>query len=129
MTYSVLVVDDEPNIVLSLEFLMTQMGLDVRVAKDGESALEEIGRLPPDLVLLDVMLPKCDGYEVCRKIRADPRLNRIKVVMLTAKGRDAEREKGLAAGADDYITKPFSTREINERVNLYLGEKSATCTK
>lgn len=128
MTYSVLVVDDEPNIVLSLEFLMTQLGLDVRVAGDGLSALEEIGREVPDLVLLDVMLPKCDGYEVCRKIRADPMFDKIKVVMLTAKGRDAEREKGLAAGADDYITKPFSTREVNDRVKLYLEEKTAACS-
>lgn len=128
MTYSVLVVDDEPNIVLSLEFLMTQLGLDVRVASDGESALDEIGRKIPDLILLDVMLPKCDGYEVCRKIRANPNLNKIKVVMLTAKGRDAERAKGLAAGADDYITKPFSTREVNERIKTYLEEKSAPCS-
>ena len=128
MTYSVLVVDDEPNIVLSLEFLMTQLGLDVRVAGDGLSALEEIGREVPDLVLLDVMLPKCDGYEVCRKIRADPMFDKVKVVMLTAKGRDAEREKGLAAGADDYITKPFSTREVNDRVKLYLEEKTAACS-
>lgn len=128
MTYSVLVVDDEPNIVLSLEFLMTQLGLDVRVAGDGLSALEEIGRDVPDLVLLDVMLPKCDGYEVCRKIRENPAFDKVKVVMLTAKGRDAEREKGLAAGADDYITKPFSTREVNDRVKLYLEEKTAACS-
>lgn len=127
MTYSVLVVDDEPNIVLSLEFLMTQMGLDVSIARDGEAALEEIARNTPDLVLLDVMLPKCDGFEVCRKIRADPALDGVKVVMLTAKGREAERTKGLEVGADDYITKPFSTRDINERVRLYLKEKNATC--
>ncbi len=128
MTYSVLVVDDEPNILLSLEFLMKQMGHEVRVADDGETALAEIQRKVPDLVLLDVMLPKCDGYEVCRKIRENPGLNNVKVVMLTAKGRDAEREKGLEAGADDYITKPFSTREVNERVKLYLEEKNARCT-
>lgn len=127
MTYSVLVVDDEPNIVLSLKFLMAQMGLEVRVAQDGEAALEEIARATPDLILLDVMLPKCDGYEVCRRVRADPALNATKVVMLTAKGRDAEREKGLAVGADDYITKPFSTREVNDRVRLYMEEKNAAC--
>ena len=128
MNYSVLVVDDEPNIVLSLEFLMAQMGLDVRVARDGDAALDEIARRAPDLVLLDVMLPKRDGYEVCRKIRSNPALSAMKVVMLTAKGRDTEREKGFAVGADDYITKPFSTREVNDRVRLYLEEKSATCS-
>ncbi|WP_282609964.1 response regulator transcription factor [Pelagibius sp. Alg239-R121] len=128
MTYSVLVVDDEPNIVLSLEFLMAQLGLEVAVAHDGEAALEEIARKAPDLVLLDVMLPKCDGYEVCRKIRTNPTLKDTKVVMLTAKGRDTERERGFAAGADDYITKPFSTREVNERVRLYLNEKNASCS-
>ncbi|TQV78412.1 response regulator transcription factor [Denitrobaculum tricleocarpae] len=128
MTYSVLVVDDEPNILLSLEFLMTQMGLDVRVASDGETALDAIGQRVPDLVLLDVMLPKCDGYQVCRKIRANPKLDQVKVVMLTAKGKDAEREKGLDAGADDYIIKPFSNREVNDRVKLYLEEKSPACS-
>lgn len=128
MTYSVLVVDDEPNILLSLEFLMTQMGLDVRVASDGETALDAIGQKVPDLVLLDVMLPKCDGYQVCRKIRANPKLDQVKVVMLTAKGKDAERKKGLEAGADDYITKPFSNREVNDRVKLYLEEKSPACS-
>ncbi len=128
MSYSVLVVDDEPNIVLSLEFLMAQMGLEVRVAQDGEAALAEIARATPDLILLDVMLPKCDGYEVCRRVRADPALDATKVVMLTAKGRDAEREKGLAVGADDYITKPFSTRDVNDRVRMYLEEKNAACS-
>ncbi len=128
MTYSVLVVDDEPNILLSLEFLMTQMGLDVRVASDGETALDAIGQEVPDLVLLDVMLPKCDGYQVCRKIRANPKLDQVKVVMLTAKGKDAEREKGLEAGADDYIIKPFSNREVSDRVKLYLEEKSPACS-
>lgn len=128
MSYSVLVVDDEPNIVLSLEFLMAQMGLEVRVAQDGEAALAEIARATPDLILLDVMLPKCDGYEVCRRVRADPALDATKVVMLTAKGRDAEREKGLAVGADDYITKPFSTRDVKDRVRMYLEEKNAACS-
>ncbi len=128
MTYSVLVVDDEPNIVLSLEFLIAQMGLQVRVAQDGEAALAEIAQSAPDLILLDVMLPKCDGYEVCRRVRANPALDTTKVVMLTAKGRDAERERGLAVGADDYITKPFSTREVNDRIRLYLEEKNAACS-
>lgn len=128
MSYSVLVVDDEPNIVLSLKFLMAQMGLAVRVAQDGEAALEEVARERPDLILLDVMLPKCDGYEVCRKVKANPALSATRVVMLTAKGQDAEREKGLAAGADDYITKPFSNREVNDRVRFYMEEKNAACS-
>jgi len=120
MTKSVLIVDDEPNIVLSLEFLMEQAGYGVRVAHDGEAALAMINESPPDLVLLDVMIPKRDGYDVCQTIRADPDLNGMRVVMLTAKGREAEQEKGLALGADDYITKPFSTRKLAELVKKLL---------
>ncbi len=121
MTRSVLVVDDEPNIVLSLEFLIEQAGYEVRVARDGESALRAIEESVPDLVLLDVMIPKRDGYDVCRTIRANPEWNGIRIIMLTAKGRDVEREKGIALGADDYITKPFSTRQVVERVNRFLA--------
>lgn len=121
MTRSVLVVDDESNIVLSLEFLMKQAGFDVRVARDGEAALSEVSKSPPDLILLDVMMPKRDGYDVCQTIRANPDWKNVRIIMLTAKGRDIEREKGLAMGADDYITKPFSTREVVERVKHYLA--------
>ena len=121
MSRSVLVVDDEPNIVLSLEFLMKQANYDVRIARDGEAALAEIEQSPPDLVLLDVMMPKRDGFDVCQAVRANPALKDVRIIMLTAKGRDIEREKGLALGADDYITKPFSTREVLERVRTYLG--------
>lgn len=121
MKRSVLVVDDEPNIVLSLEFLMKQAGYEVRVARDGEAALQAIEDRAPDLVLLDVMLPKRDGYDVCQAIRAEPRWNGVRILMLTARGREVEREKGLALGADDYITKPFSTREVVERVKHYLS--------
>ena len=122
MTRSVLVVDDEPNIVLSLEFLMKQANYEVRVARDGEAALAEIEQSPPDLVLLDVMMPKRDGFDVCQAVRANPALKDVRIIMLTAKGRDIEREKGLALGADDYITKPFSTREVLDRVKTYLEE-------
>ena len=122
MTRSVLVVDDEPNIVLSLEFLMKQANYEVRVARDGEAALAEIEQAPPDLVLLDVMMPKRDGFDVCQAVRANPALKDVRIIMLTAKGRDIEREKGLALGADDYITKPFSTREVLDRVKTYLDE-------
>jgi two-component system alkaline phosphatase synthesis response regulator PhoP len=121
MTRSVLVVDDEPNIVLSLEFLMKQLKLDVRVAVDGEEALDEIGKKVPDLVLLDVMMPKRDGYSVCRAVRANAAWDGVKIIMLTAKGRDEERDKGIAAGADDYIIKPFSTRDVTDRVKKVLA--------
>jgi DNA-binding response OmpR family regulator len=113
---SVLIVDDEPNIVLSLQFLMRKAGFDVRTARDGEEALAEIARQAPDLVLLDVMMPKRDGFDVCQTVRANPAWQGIRIVLLTAKGRDIEREKGLALGADDYVTKPFSTRDVLERV-------------
>jgi DNA-binding response OmpR family regulator len=121
MAASVLVVDDEPNIVLSLEFLMRQAGYDVRVARDGDAALAAIAAQVPDLVLLDVMMPGRDGYEVCQAIRANPACDRTRVVMLTARSRDVEREKGLALGADDYVTKPFSTRVLVERVGALLA--------
>jgi len=123
MARSVLVVDDEPNIVLSLEFLMRQAGYDVRVARDGEAALEAVQAAPPELILLDVMMPKRDGFDVCQAIRANPDWNDVKIVLLTAKGRDIEREKGMALGADDYITKPFSTREVVQRVKQLLADR------
>lgn len=116
MTKSVLVVDDEPNIVLSLEFLLKQAGFDVRVARDGDAALAAVQELPPDLILLDVMTPGRDGYEVCQTIRANPAWKNIRIIMLTAKSREVEQEKGLALGADDYVTKPFSTRDLVEKV-------------
>src|SRR6266511_461326 len=116
MGRSVLIVDDEPNIVRSLEFLMTKAGYEVRVARDGEQALDEIAKDQPDLILLDAMMPKRNGFDVCQTIRANPDWSRVRILMLTAKGRDVERDKGLALGADDYITKPFSTREVVDRV-------------
>lgn len=122
MANKILVVDDEPNIVLSLEFLMRQAGFQVRTASDGEAALAAITAEPPDLVLLDVMMPRKNGYEVCQAIRANPEWARLRIIMLTAKGREVEREKGLALGADDYITKPFSTQEVVERVRELLAE-------
>ncbi len=121
MAHSVLVVDDEPNIVLSLEFLLRQVGYDVRVARDGEQALDSIRQSKPGLVLLDVMMPKRDGYDVCQTIRANPDWADVRIIMLTAKGRDVEREKGLALGADEYVTKPFSTRDVVEKVRQFLG--------
>jgi len=121
MPASVLVVDDEASIVLSLEFLMRQAGFRVRVANDGEAALAAIAAEPPDLILLDAMMPRRDGFDVCQTVRANPDWSRVRIIMLTAKGRDVERDKGLALGADDYITKPFSTREVVDRVKQLLA--------
>ncbi len=115
MASKVLIVDDEPNIVLSLEFLMQQQGYETCVARDGDEALAEVERFRPDLVLLDVMLPRRDGFEVCQRLRADG-WSDLKILMLTAKGRDVEIEKGLALGADGYVTKPVSTAELVARV-------------
>jgi DNA-binding response OmpR family regulator len=120
MPYHVLIVDDEPNIITALEFLMKKDGYDVGIAKDAEAALRSIEQRRPDLVLLDVMMPKLDGFGLLEKIRANPDLKTVRVILLTAKGRDIEREKGLALGADEYITKPFSTRELSETVRHLL---------
>ncbi|MCK6452048.1 MAG: response regulator [Alphaproteobacteria bacterium] len=124
MARSVLLVDDEPNIVLSLEFLMRQAGYAVRVARDGDAALKAIEEEPPELVLLDVMMPKRDGFDVCQTVRANPAWKDVRIVLLTAKGRDIEREKGMALGADDYITKPFSTREVMQKLRQMLPPES-----
>jgi len=122
MPTEILIVDDEPNIVLSLEYLMQQAGHTVRTARDGEAALAALQESVPDLVLLDVMMPKKDGYEVLQAIRTQPEWKHVKVVMLTAKGREVEREKGLSLGADDYVTKPFATQELVAKVRQVLGE-------
>ncbi len=124
MTRTILVVDDEPNILLSLEFIMKQAGFEVRVARDGNEAIEAFEASIPDLVLLDVMMPNRDGYDVCQTIRANPAWQDVHIIMLTAKGRDIEREKGMALGADDYITKPFSTRQVIARVEQFFEAPS-----
>ncbi len=121
MVKTVLVVEDEPNIVLSLEYVIKKAGYEVRVARDGEEALKAVEEAAPDLILLDVMIPKRDGYDVCQTIRANPAWNDVNIIMLTARGREVEREKGLALGADAYITKPFSTRELTDRLKRVLG--------
>lgn len=122
MAKRVLIVDDERNIVTSLEFLMELNGYQVKVARDGEEALIYVVSFKPDLILLDVMLPIRSGFEVCQKIRENVGLQHIKIVMLTAKGRDIEAAKGLALGADAYITKPFSTKELLAQVRRLLGD-------
>ena len=123
MSASILVVDDEPNIVLSLEFLLKQAGFRVRTVANGEAALAAIAQEPPDLVLLDVMIPGRDGYAVCQEIRSNPAWRDMRIIMLTAKGGDIQREKGLSLGADEYVTKPFSTRELVERVRRMLDRR------
>lgn len=121
MARRILVVEDEPNIVDSLSFLMKKAGFDVLVARDGDAAIRMMESKPADLLLLDVMLPRRDGFDVCRQIRANPAWSEVKIVMLTARGRDLDRRKGLKLGADAYITKPFSTRQILAQVDDLLG--------
>jgi DNA-binding response OmpR family regulator len=121
MTHRILIADDEPNILISLEFLMKREGFDVTVARDGIEALAAIVGQRPDLVLLDVMMPGKTGFEVCQEVRAQDGLKDIRILMLTAKGRDTDVAKGLALGADAYMTKPFSTRELVLKVREMLG--------
>jgi DNA-binding response OmpR family regulator len=117
----VLIADDEPNIVISLEFLMKREGHRVSVARDGDAALQAIRAERPDLVLLDVMMPGKSGFEVCQAVRGDESLAGVKILMLSAKGRDTDLAKGSALGADACRTKPFSTRELADKVRELLG--------
>jgi DNA-binding response OmpR family regulator len=120
MTKKILVADDEPNIVAAVEFLLQRNGYEVHVARNGDEALKLVEEHHPDLVLLDVMMPLRSGYEVCMRMRERPEWQHIKIVMLSAKGRDAEVNKGLATGADLYVTKPFSTRDLIGKINELL---------
>ncbi|HXF65967.1 MAG TPA: response regulator [Burkholderiales bacterium] len=120
MAKRVLIAEDEPNIVISLEFLLKKAGYEVAVARDGEEALRLAGELRPDLIVLDIMLPVVNGFEVCRRIRADGGLGATRILMLTARGRALEAERGLAAGADAYMTKPFATKELIRTVKELL---------
>ena len=121
MSKKILIADDEPNIVAAIEFLLKQRGHDVYTATDGAEALSIVERIVPDLVLLDVMMPQASGYEVCQNIRRRPEWRHIKVIMLSAKGRDVEVTKGMAVGADAYVTKPFSTKDLVAKVQELLG--------
>lgn len=121
MAASVLIVDDEHSIALSMQHLMRREGYDVRVAADGEAALAALADRPADLVLLDLMIPKRDGYDVCQTIRANPAWGQTRIIMVSAKGREVEVEKGMALGADAYLTKPFSTRDLADMVRRMLG--------
>ena len=120
MSKKVLIADDEPNIVAAVEFLLQRNGYEVQVARNGDEALKLVEASNPDLLLLDVMMPVRSGYEVCKRIRENDAWRHIKIIMLSAKGRDAEVTKGLALGADDYVTKPFSTRDLLNRIGKLL---------
>jgi len=120
----VLIVDDEPNIVAALEFLLEKNGYQVQVAANGEEALGQLDAFAPDLVLLDVMVPKVSGYEVCQRMRAQPKWRDIKIVMLSAKGREVEVEKGMSLGADLYVTKPFSSAELVATIGELLSPRT-----
>ena len=120
MTTKILIADDEPNILISLEFLMKREGYEVHLARDGQEALDALRREHPRLVLLDVMMPKKTGFEVCQEVRNDDGIRSTLILMLTAKGRETDIVKGLALGADAYMTKPFSTRELVQKVRSRL---------
>lgn len=121
MDRKILIADDEPNIVAALEFLLQRSGFEVHVASDGDEALRQVERHRPDLVLLDVMMPQRSGYEVCSRMREREDWRHIKIVMLSARGREAEVNRGLSTGADLYVTKPFSTLELVASINGLLG--------
>jgi DNA-binding response OmpR family regulator len=119
----ILIADDEPSIVAALEFLLQRKDYEVRVARNGDDALQLIEAFRPDLVLLDVMMPQKSGYEVCGRVRQRADLRDIKIVMLSARGRDAEVSRGLSAGADAYVIKPFSTRELMGKIEELLADR------
>mgnify|MGYP003382303164 CR=1 FL=1 len=123
MSHRILIADDEPNIVISLEYLLKKEGFEIAVATDGEAVLRLAGEFRPELVLLDIMMPKKSGFEVCEALRADPAQANLKIIMLTAKGRETEVAKGLALGADAYITKPFSTKELIVQIKSLLAAR------
>jgi len=118
----ILVVDDEPFICRSLTFVLKKGNFDVIEARDGEEALEAIRTHKPDLVFLDVMMPKVNGFEVTQQIRSDAAFDDVKIILLTAKGQECDREVGRQAGANDYLTKPFSPTKILDRARQILGE-------
>ncbi len=122
MSKKILIVDDEPNIVVPLEYLMEQNNYEVKIAETGERALELIASFNPDLILLDIMLPGMDGYEVCQTIRQDPSLNDTKIVFLSAMARTIDIARGMGLAADEYITKPFATSYVIDKVKELLGD-------
>ena len=125
MAKRILIAEDEPNIVISLEFLLKEAGYEVAIARDGSQALSLAGSLRPDLIVLDVMLPALNGFDVCRRIRGSREGKDTKVLMLTARGRESEVARGMAAGADAYMTKPFATKELVSKVAELLAAGKA----
>ena len=121
----ILVVDDEIYIVHILDFSLGMEGYEVVTALDGEQALEKARSEKPDLIVLDIMMPKLDGYETCKRLKADPETKDVPVILLSAKGRNVDQKVGFEVGADDYITKPFSPRKLVERINAILGHGSS----
>ncbi|OGT96237.1 MAG: two-component system response regulator [Geobacteraceae bacterium GWB2_52_12] len=117
----ILAVDDEPNILMSIEFILDMEGYEVHTARDGDEALEVAERVRPDVILLDINMPRKDGYEVCRLLRERADMAGTKVIMLTAKGQALERKKGLEVGADEYVTKPFSADELLLAIRTCIG--------
>ncbi len=128
MSASILIADDDPNILLALSYLMRREGHDVRTATDGQQTLDAVAEAAPDLVLLDVMMPKANGYDVCRTLRASPAYDRVRIVMLTAKGREADQRAGLALGADAYISKPFAIGDVVDCVANVLAMQARPAT-
>ncbi len=123
-TNKVLIVDDAAHVVRSLSFVLEKAGYEVLEARDGEQALDMAREESPALIFLDIMLPRMDGCEVCRQLKSSPELCSIPVVMLTAKSRQEDRQTAIEAGADEYITKPFSPGGVLEMANSLLGEKA-----
>lgn len=121
----ILVVDDEVYIVHILDFSLGMEGYEVVTALDGEQALGKVKAEDPDLIVLDIMMPKLDGYETCKMLKSDPQTKHIPVILLSAKGRNVDQKMGFQVGADDYITKPFSPKKLVERINLILGQSTA----
>ena len=120
---TVLVVDDDAHLLRLVKFRLERDGYDVTTAADGERALERIRERPPDLCVLDIMMPRRSGLDVLRELRADARLRAVKVILLTARAQDHDIAAGLGLGADDYVTKPFSPRELSVRVGAQLTEE------
>ena len=125
MSGPILVIDDEPYILRSLSYLLQREGYTVETATNGEEGLQRVRTLRPPLVFLDIMMPHMNGYEVCEQVKQDPSLEDTYVIMLSAKGQQIDRERGLAEGANEYMTKPFSPREVAQRVRTILAERAA----
>lgn len=118
---NIMLVDDEPFIIRSLSFVLKKTGYNITTAKNGEEAIMKVRESKPDMMFLDVMMPKKDGFEVCRELKNDPDLKEIYIIMLTAKGQEKDKEKGLELGADEFMTKPFRPTIVIEKVRQILG--------